>query len=175
MVEVIVWDDREDERTILNRAKAGMTAFGCRAYIEGSLQVTSDPTEYCSGAGYNDYNTPVQFSLRTKRSEWGAKRMAVFQGVSLFHITNSGSVEDWTSDVTEKLGFNRPTLAVSSGTDAGVTIFVGRQIDAFASRIVQNELAARALRQEDEIYDGTIEWCPDYEKLAAEVRELVPA
>jgi hypothetical protein len=174
MTEVIVWDNQDDSRPILNRAKAGMSAFLDRAVIEGYLQITSDPTIYKPGKGYEDYNSPVQFSLTTKRSDWGAKRMAILQGILLFHVTNGDRVESWTPDVTEKLGFDRPTLAVSSGTDGGVTIFVGERVDLFAEQVVRRLIFDRAIRGED-IFDSRIEWCPDYDKLATEVQGLIPA
>jgi hypothetical protein len=168
-IEIITWDLLEDPRPILNRARAGMTAFFNRAYIEGQIQTTSDPTNYESPRGYQDWNHAIQFSLNTKRNEWGAKRMAIVQGILLFHITNSERVEDCTKDYTDALGFNRPTLAVSSGTDDGVTIFMGEQISDFASRLVRQEIANRVIRDLTS-FDRSIEWSPTYEHLAEECR-----
>lgn len=168
-IEVIIWDDKEDPRPILNRARAGMVAFFNRAYIEGQIQTTSDPTGYESPRGYQDWNHAIQFFLNTKASEWGAKRMAIIQGIVLFHVTNSERVEDWTKDYTKTLGFNRPTLAVSSGTDDSVSIFVGEQIDDFASRLVRQELANRIIRDLTS-FDRSIEWSPSHEHLAEECR-----
>jgi hypothetical protein len=168
-IEVITWDLQEDPRPILNRARAGMTAFFNRAYIEGRIQTTSDPTKYESPRGYHDWNRAIKFSLNTKASEWGAKRMAIIQGILLFHITNRERVEDWTKDCTDALGFDRPTLAVSSGTDDGVSIFVGEQIDTFASRLVRQEIANRVIRDLTS-FDRSIEWSPTYEHLAEECR-----
>lgn len=168
-IEIITWDDKEDPRPILNRARAGMAAFLNRAYIEGQIQTTSDPTGYESPRGYQDWNHPIQFSLNTKASEWGAKRMAIIQGIVLFHVTNSERVEDWTEDYTDTLGFDRPTLAVSSGTDDSVSIFVGKQISDFASRLVRQELANRLIRDLTG-FDRSIEWSPSHEHLAEECR-----
>ena len=95
--------------------------------------------------------------------------MAIVQGILLFHITNSERVENWTKDYTDALGFERPTLAVSSGTDDGVSIFVGEQIDAFASRLVRQEIANRVIRDLTS-FDRSIEWSPTYEHLAEECR-----
>lgn len=138
------------EKSILNRLDAGLNLFGLRAPGKYEICRVEDPTNYKPGRGYHDYNVAIAFKAISAPSQWGGKRMCYAEGMILLHVTNSGSVEDWTNRLDAML---RPVAIVTSGTDDGSTIFVGNQVSDSLATIIQSEISDRVVRGETPLPD----------------------
>lgn len=140
---LIFWDSEHDDRSILNRAKAGKDLFYSRVSFQHQiLKLDNDPTGYEAPRGYHDYNVGVKFFFTSKPSDWGAKRMCVLQGTLLFHITNSNALEHQHYDIKYP---EIPVMCVSSGSDDTATLFTGLMVKDIALDLLNQALLHRYL------------------------------